>query len=186
MERLWIDFLNSDWHDWRGSGKSADRLDQPDYVLAFARDQGYGQLAYPLPEELADLKSLRELLRRQALRMANGEKPEEGIMEELNQVLERAAYTRKLEENEEGGWQVVSVPVQSGWKHIKADIAASFAETIRNGEESRTRICTNPDCLWVFTDFTRSRTKRYCDDKCCGNLMKVRRFRARRKEESES
>ncbi|WP_141639042.1 CGNR zinc finger domain-containing protein, partial [Paenibacillus riograndensis] len=39
----------------------------------------------------------------------------------------------------------------------------------------------NPDCLWVYYDDTRNRSKRYCDDKMCGNLMKVRRFRARKK-----
>jgi predicted RNA-binding Zn ribbon-like protein len=42
----------------------------------------------------------------------------------------------------------------------------------------------NADCLWVYYDDTRNRSKRYCDDKACGNLMKVRRFRARKKAEA--
>jgi len=33
-------------------------------------------------------------------------------------------------------------------------------------------------------DDTRNRSKRYCDDKLCGNLTKVRRFRARKKAEA--
>ncbi|UOK61501.1 CGNR zinc finger domain-containing protein [Paenibacillus sp. OVF10] len=36
----------------------------------------------------------------------------------------------------------------------------------------------------MFYDDTRSRTQKYCDDKMCGNLMKVRRFRAKRKSQN--
>ena len=56
-----------------------------------------------------------------------------------------------------------------------------FAQTLAEGEASRIRICDNPDCLWVYYDRTRNRSKRYCDDRACGNLMKVRRFRASKK-----
>jgi predicted RNA-binding Zn ribbon-like protein len=66
-----------------------------------------------------------------------------------------------------------------------AEIAASFARTLADGEKSRLRICDNPDCLWVYYDDTRNRSKRYCDDKMCGNLLKVRRFRARQKGSSD-
>ena len=66
------------------------------------------------------------------------------------------------------------------------EIAGSFAQATQQGELSRFRICTNPDCLWVYYDDTRNRSKRYCDDKMCGNLMKVRRFRAKKSESSNS
>ncbi|MNW66741.1 CGNR zinc finger [compost metagenome] len=66
-----------------------------------------------------------------------------------------------------------------------AEIASSFAAALVEKETSRFRICENPDCLWVYYDDTRNRSKRYCDDKLCGNLMKVRRFRARKKADME-
>ncbi|XEC93808.1 CGNR zinc finger domain-containing protein [Paenibacillus tarimensis] len=36
-------------------------------------------------------------------------------------------------------------------------------------------------CRWIYDDESRSRTRSRCDDKRCGNLIKVRRFRERRK-----
>ena len=40
--------------------------------------------------------------------------------------------------------------------------------------------------LPLYYDDTRNRSKRYCDDKMCGNLMKVRRFRRRKAQSSNS
>lgn len=37
--------------------------------------------------------------------------------------------------------------------------------------------CADDTCLWLFLDTTRSRTRRWCDMKVCGNRNKVRRFR---------
>jgi predicted RNA-binding Zn ribbon-like protein len=86
--------------------------------------------------------------------------------------------------NEGERYQVKLSPTGLHWPNVMAEIAASFAETISEGEPSRIRICNNPNCLWIYYDDTRNRSKRYCDDKLCGNLMKVRRFRARKKAEA--
>lgn len=37
--------------------------------------------------------------------------------------------------------------------------------------------CADDSCGWLFLDTTRSRTRRWCDMKVCGNRNKVRRFR---------
>jgi len=37
--------------------------------------------------------------------------------------------------------------------------------------------CADDSCAWLFLDTTRSRTRRWCDMKSCGNRNKVRRFR---------
>jgi hypothetical protein len=34
-EASWIDLLNSDWHDYRGSGGREDRLDDPAWLGRF-------------------------------------------------------------------------------------------------------------------------------------------------------
>jgi len=218
-ERLWIDFLNSVWHDWRGSGRVEDRLDRSEYVASFLEERGLPQLPYPDKEELAALKALRGLLREQAERLAEGRPLTDGLAERLNAVLANAPVTRRLMAQEnvlgrktdgggggqhdrvpemdggdggrhgqvretDGGdrWRVELVPLRPGWPAFMGGIAASFADTLAEGGGQRVRICGNPDCRWVFSDDTRSRTKRYCEDKSCGNLMKVRRFRSRSKE----
>jgi predicted RNA-binding Zn ribbon-like protein len=41
------------------------------------------------------------------------------------------------------------------------------------------RRCRNPNCDWLFLDTSRNQRRRWCDTRTCGNLTRVRRFRAR-------
>lgn len=177
---LWDDFLNSEWRDWRGGGGSEDRLDRPDWIELWLKDSGLPALAFPNPEELASLKAFRELLLRIVRAYAAGGMPEEPDLERLNDALAEGPVIRRISFGEER-WRLETVPVRKSWRQVTAEVAASFARTMAEGEASRIRICDNPDCLWVYYDDTRNRSKRYCDDKMCGNLMKVRRHRARKK-----
>ena len=72
------------------------------------------------------------------------------------------------------------VPTRQGLDAVLLAIVESFASFVVSGEPERLKLCENPDCRWVFYDTTRSRTRRWCAD-TCGNLMKVRDFRARQK-----
>ena len=183
MELIWTDFLNSHWHDWKGGGRSEDRLDKPDWVAGFAAQRQLPVTSAPTPAELAALKELRSLIQGMAQALAAGGAPADGDLERLNHVLASGPLTRRIAPAE-GGYSQEFVPLRQDWAQATAEIAASFAQTLATGEGARIRMCENPDCLWFFYDDTRNRTKRYCDDKLCGNLMKVRRFRARKKAES--
>ncbi|MGG6309858.1 CGNR zinc finger domain-containing protein [Paenibacillus macerans] len=180
METLWSDFINSEWHDWRGSGRSEDRLEFPDWQARFLRDW---RLNAPVPapaEDIPSMRSFRERLHALATRLAAGGDMDEGDWRMLNEHLALGAVKRRLT-GEPGAVKLDFVAVAEDWPQVLAEIAASFGETVLEGEKGRFRVCDNPDCRWVFYDDTRNRTKKYCDDKMCGNLMKVRRFRARRK-----
>lgn len=107
------------------------------------------------------------------------------MLEQLNIYLDKGPVTRRIVWKSDEQAEIKLLPLHSGWEQVMAEIAASFAEALLEKEPTRFRICENPDCLWVYYDDTRNRSKRYCDDKACGNLMKVRRFRARKKAESE-
>lgn len=73
-------------------------------------------------------------------------------------------------------------PARTGLEAVLSDIAASFAEVLVEGDPSRIKICEDPDCKWVFYDHSRNRTRRWCEGaSACGNLLKVRRFRERKK-----
>ena len=43
----------------------------------------------------------------------------------------------------------------------------------------RLRRCGNTTCYWLFLDQTKNCSRRWCEMKSCGNLMKVRRHRER-------
>lgn len=183
---LWDDFLNSEWHDWRGSGRSEDRLEHEDWMHSFLHSH---DLTAPLPLEMASidkLKGLRSFLLELVRHITLGEKPTSDHIEQLNGWMADGPVIRQIDMGSDESLYLSSRPFNSGWTQIHAEIAASFASSLAQGELSRFRICSNPDCLWVYYDDTRNRSKRYCDDKACGNLMKVRRFRAKQKQKAST
>ncbi|MFU1798408.1 CGNR zinc finger domain-containing protein [Paenibacillus azoreducens] len=178
---LWDDFVNSHWHDWRGSGRSEDRLEQEKWLRQFMRQDGISAADLPDKKELRELKRLRAFLFDIIRHIAAGEAITEQHIGMLNGWMDKAPVYRKLTCITDQTISLAYIPANANWTQSMAEIAASFASVLEKGETSRIRICDNPDCLWVYYDDTRNRSKRYCDDKMCGNLMKVRRFRAKKK-----
>ncbi|MFB5762368.1 CGNR zinc finger domain-containing protein [Paenibacillus medicaginis] len=182
MESLWMDFANSMWRDWKSGGPSVDRLEQPQWRQSFTTKLQYA-VNEADQEELERARLLRDRLLRYAGNLAAGELLEGSDIEYLNKVMAGGPVVRRLMADGPALRRVLE-PAGSGWGQVLADVAADFAGMLSEQDISRIRCCDNPDCRWVFYDDTRSRTKRYCDDKLCGNLMKVRRHRARRKAEA--
>jgi predicted RNA-binding Zn ribbon-like protein len=50
-----------------------------------------------------------------------------------------------------------------------------------DGTWDRLKVCTNPDCQWVFFDRSRNQQGSWCDMAVCGNRHKNRELRARRR-----
>ncbi|RIX48743.1 zf-CGNR multi-domain protein [Paenibacillus nanensis] len=180
MSELWIDYANSLWHDWRGDGHAIDKLPQPEWQSAFLQKH---RLTAPVPApatELEEMARFRDLLREFAQRLYEGGSVTEPMMGAVNEQLQRSAVVRRAALHGEDvrlEWQ----PQENSWNAVLAEAAADFVKSLASGLGSRIRLCDNDNCKWVFLDDTRNRSKRYCEDKTCGNLMKVRRFRERKK-----
>ena len=50
-----------------------------------------------------------------------------------------------------------------------------------DGSWARLKVCTNPDCQWAFFDRSRNQQGSWCDMALCGNRLKNRELRARRR-----
>jgi predicted RNA-binding Zn ribbon-like protein len=50
-----------------------------------------------------------------------------------------------------------------------------------DGTWSRLKLCANPECDWAFYDRSRNRQGSWCTMASCGNRIKNRHFRARRR-----
>lgn len=98
----------------------------------------------------------------------------------LNDALAGRPVVRRLEPGP-GGWDVAQVTTARGLAAVIGSVAESFAATLAAGEPERVKVCANADCGWFIYDESRSRTRRWCEASECGNLIKVRRFRARRR-----
>jgi predicted RNA-binding Zn ribbon-like protein len=51
----------------------------------------------------------------------------------------------------------------------------------RQGSWPRLKACRNPDCWWAFYDRPHARRGAWCDMATCGNMIKNRNLRARRR-----
>ena len=61
-------------------------------------------------------------------------------------------------------------------------IVKSAADLLISGELHDVRVCSAPDCQWLFLDTSKNHSRRWCDMKGCGNRAKVRRHYERKKQ----
>ena len=176
-----IDLVNSRWMDHLGSGRSYDRLPLPEWRRAFLARYA-GRLASRTSDdpELADgLRALRAVLRPMLEAFGRSEPAAAADLHALNGVLAASPQTRRLQAAA-GGYRVVDTSEGPDWRWALAEVAASAAELLADGDPSRVRVCANPACSWMFYDETRNGSRRWCEGAICGNLLKVRRHRALR------
>ncbi|KAA9004896.1 hypothetical protein F4V43_09725 [Paenibacillus spiritus] len=185
---LWADFINSYARDWRTGDerKAEDRLLNREWVRRWLAGNHLPPLEAPEEDELAELQRLRSALFAIVRTLAAGGSLSEEQLALLNREMALGPALRRIAADPEGRLELVSEPLRDDWAQVRAEIAASLAEAVTTGDPSRFGVCENPDCQWVYYDDTRNRSKRYCEDKTCGNLLKVRRFRARKKAEAAS
>ncbi len=172
---VWIDLLNSDWHDHRGTGAREDRLDDPLWLESYINRWGLDLESVPQERIRRSFRRLRETLRDIVDRIVARKKIQLRDWTRLNAYLERVHFIRRVRVKESQA-EIVEVPVGDKLDVTMAALARSFAETIAQEDLSRLKVCQNKDCLWVFMDASRNRSRRWCED-TCGNLMKVRRYR---------
>ena len=176
MEFLILEYLNTGW--FATHLHHQDVLLTPKLLTEFLRKWKIEPATRPTPAAIRTLVEYRGFLAG-ALRELIGGGVSKETAAELNRVLSLAPGIRTAGA-EEGKYETHFQPLRKDWNWVMAEVAASFFELF-GMDIGRVRICENPGCQWVFYDETRSRTKRCCDD-TCASLVKVRRHRARQKE----
>ena len=163
---------------------SIDRLDKPDDFAAWLRETELGTPGIKVDAtELAGARRLRDAVRRLLAANESGE-PDEAA----GRALAKLAHTYRVQ---------LSVDPQSG--KLEPDLApASKAEHLipqllgvifyaqATGTWERLKLCENPDCLWAFYDNSRNRSGSWCRMGLCGNRIKNRAYRERRREGTAS
>ncbi|SRR5260370_11548004 len=172
----WVDLANSE--EWDGFGHRTDYLGNPLWLDSFLK---HWKLR-PSPAKHAprrELLELRSVLRRTAEELAAGRSPNAADLSKLNRAL-NVPVRQKLVQNQ-NGLRTELIPVKREWHWVIARIAASLGEMLANRQAERIKVCANSDCRWVFYDPTKARSKRWCNDRTCGNRARVRRARAAQK-----
>lgn len=197
-----LDFVNTAGGRVSNPNKKSGR----DYYDAFASDklENYADLvAWSLKAGLFEKKEAKKLLRaaednsqaantvlRRALNLresvyrlfksvVEGWQPEAEDLEKLNRELSPARRHQKLSAAE-NGFVFEWIDRSESLDQMLWEISESAAYLLINGDLTRIRRCANDVCNWLFLDTSRNRTRQWCVMKDCGNVAKVRRFRAKR------
>jgi predicted RNA-binding Zn ribbon-like protein len=95
-------------------------------------------------------------------------------------VLDGAAARAPVRVSVAGG-APVHVPTGDGPDDALALVVAVVAEAMAAGAWTRMKACPGPHCGWVFFDASKNRSRQWCSMQLCGNRVKGREFRARRR-----
>ncbi len=175
-----LDVINTMWYDYRGTGKSEDRLTNPKWVAYFMKDWDIAHLSYPSDSIIRELQHLRQLMRGILQKTTQNQLPSVEALTQLNRFMDKAKRSPKLFKKEDH-YELNFVSDQQDWDAFISEIALSFAELFTNGEYKRVKFCKNEDCRWVFHDNTKNGRKHWCSNDTCGNLSRVRKHRREEK-----
>ena len=175
---LCLDVLHSDWHDYKGTGKDEDRLLKLEWWEQLTVHWKFPIEGPPDAATIIAFQSLRTLMQRVIQTLHEQQVLLEQDIVLLNSYLDDAPSKLELIKVEDQ-FQLRQVPLTTGWKRVLNEVAISFATLLSNYDLSRIKQCENPDCRWVYYDESANQTRRWCEEGCA-NLMRVRRFRARR------
>ena len=178
-----LDFVNSRWHDHRDGIAVHDRLTDPGWQGWFLNRWGLepepGAEALPLP----DLTAARAALRAVLESWASGQQPPAAEAALLDRMLAGSPFRRRLEWSE-GDLALRDEPARRDWAWVLAQLVASAAALAAAGPRARLKVCGNDSCSWLFWDASHNLSRRWCDAATCGNLVKVRDHRRRRRAQS--
>lgn len=176
-----LDFVNSLMTDHRGTGKVYDLLPLPGWQNAFL---SLWEMSLDDPSEVAPLTvmvKVRRMMREALERWGRGESVSEADVRELNTILGLAPLTRAVSVGETG-YSVELAPSARNWTWVLTETIVSMFRLLAEGDPARLRKCANPDCSWLYHDDSQAHSRRWCSPRACGNMVRVRTFRSRRRQ----
>jgi predicted RNA-binding Zn ribbon-like protein len=131
------------------------------------------------PADLGLIREYRERLDSIVTACESG--AERAAVEQINALLSRTGASPQIAAHDGRGPHLhVSRPDAPLADRMTAHFAMGLAWLIVAGEAGRIRSCQSPTCREVFVDFSRNRSRRYCDSRTCGNRLHVAAYRARK------
>ncbi|HEX6940290.1 MAG TPA: ABATE domain-containing protein [Longimicrobiales bacterium] len=105
----------------------------------------------------------------------------DGDLAVLNGALRRKAVRERLVQEGAAFRLVADADPATPDRIVWAVVDSAVALLTSADRLSRVGQCPGDNCGWLFLDESRGRRRRWCDMAECGNLAKVRRHRARRR-----
>jgi predicted RNA-binding Zn ribbon-like protein len=127
-------------------------------------------------EDVARAVAAREALR--ALLLANnGAAPDPAAAATLDRAARRARLALRFLPDGSARQEPAAGGVDGALGRLLAIVAAAMAD----GTWPRLKACRSDACRWAFYDHARNRSRTWCDMAVCGNRVKARTYRKRRR-----
>lgn len=153
-----------------------DTLTSADALEAFLVAHTVSAVRRPTATDLAEVRALRD-----TIRGVFAAPDEAGAAKILNEMLAGSGAQPVLT-NHDGPWHLHYTPSGSPLApRIAAEAAMALSVIIAEGGFDRLHSCGADDCVDVFVDRSRNRSRRYCSANSCGNRASVAAYRARQR-----
>ncbi|MGH2740808.1 MAG: CGNR zinc finger domain-containing protein [Actinomycetota bacterium] len=170
--KLAVDLVNSE-NPVKGNDYLPDRA-------ALSRLLRRHSVSYRRAISDTDLKAVRAL--RERLRGVFGAGSERAAVEALNSLLVESGSLPQLTGHDGEPWHLHFAPQDAPLaERLAAEAAMGLASIVNEHGFERLRACERDDCVDVFVDMSRNRSRRYCNPEVCGNRASVEAFRARQR-----
>ena len=164
-------FLNT-----RDLEDATDRLDIPETAREWLTDAGLLDGSADLSaSDLARARAVREALRA----LVEADEPGEDVG--LKPLRELAETHRARLSLAQGGAISLENGRRGGLDDGLFELLLIIYRAQQDGTWSRLKMCANEECQWAFFDRSRNQQGSWCDMAVCGNRMKNRELRARRR-----
>ena len=117
--------------------------------------------------------------------VAEGTQPTGRDLDLFNRELERAMAGPRLIVTTDGfglEWR----KQEGAFDQMLAPVVRSAATLLTSAQRQLVHQCANEDCTWLFVDTTKNHRRKWCRTTGCGNVMRVRKYRERRRSEEKS
>ena len=130
-------------------------------------------------DDLRTVVDVREALRAMTIRNTGGQDPSREALAPLRKVA--AATTARTEFADDG--TVRLRPDGTSVRDRLLNILLIVKDAQLDGSWEHLKACANEDCQWAFYDRSRNHGGTWCVMSSCGNKLKNREFRARKRSE---
>jgi predicted RNA-binding Zn ribbon-like protein len=155
-----------------------DRLTDPDDARPWLIDNGLMAPDAGLgAADLQLLRDVREALRALLMRNGGGPSPTEAELAPLRAVA--AGGAARAEFDADGVVELAAAGDSVAERLVELVLIIRDAQ--RDGSWARLKVCANDECRWAFYDRSRNHGGTWCEMSACGNKLKNREFRARRR-----
>ncbi|OBB95013.1 CGNR zinc finger domain-containing protein [Mycolicibacterium peregrinum] len=155
-----------------------DRLAHPDDATPWLVANGLlAAGASPTAAELDLVRKVREALRALLIHHSGGPAPQADHLAVLKALADTS--TAKVDLAPDGQVELSAAGENVGERLLELLLVMRDAQ--RDGTWARLKACANDECTWAFYDRSRNHGGTWCDMSSCGNMLKNREFRARRR-----